>query len=124
MRADIGQLRHCVAHQAADAAVSVRKRMDVVEAVMGGGHGHDAARLFERREIIALFEILHEILYTAARWRNMAAHGYVVFVAGTPRAGLHEKFAIGTADGQHFLWSVRIEFAVKPLDELNRRWFG
>jgi hypothetical protein len=50
----------------------------------------------------------------------VAAHGYVVFGAGAPRTGLHEKFAISAADGQHFLWSVRIEFAVEPLDEFDR----
>src|SRR3954451_11258201 len=124
MRADIRQLRHGVAHQTADASIAVWERMDVVETVMGGGHGHDAACLFEWFEVIALFEILHEIWHAVARWRDMATHSYVMFVAGTPCTGLHEKFAFGTADGQHFRWSVVIEFPMKPLDEFYRCGFG
>ena len=87
MCSDIRQLRHRMAHQTTDASISVGKRMDVVEAVMGGGHGHDAACLFERCEIIPLFKILHEIRHTTARWRNVAAYGYVVFVAGAQAPG-------------------------------------
>src|SRR4051794_13122599 len=120
MRADIRQLRHGVAHQTADAPIAVRERMDVVETMVRGGHGHDAACLFERFEVIAPFEILHEILHAVAAWRDVAAHGYVMFVAEAPCTGLHEKFASATADGQHFLWSVAIEFPMKPLDEFYR----
>src|SRR5438270_12143294 len=105
MRADIRQLRHGVAHQAADASVSVGKWMDVVEAMMGGGQGHNAACLFERFEIIALLEILHEIRHAAARWRDMTAHSYVVFLARAPRSGFHDEFAFAVATGQHVRWS-------------------
>jgi hypothetical protein len=42
MRADVGGQRHRVAHESADAAVPVRKCMNVVQSMVGGGDGEDS----------------------------------------------------------------------------------
>src|SRR6266852_6014867 len=108
------KLRHGMTHQAADAAVPVGKRMDIVEAVMSGGDGHDTSRCLERLKRISLFEIAHEIVDTVARRRDMATDGNVTFGFRTPRARLHHELSVFAADTQHFFGRFAIEFEMKP----------
>ena len=58
--ADASGLAHRMRHEAAHASVPVEERMDVVEAVMGAGNGHDFARGASRQAPISPREMLHE----------------------------------------------------------------
>ena len=78
MRTNSRAVRHRVAHQAAHAAVSIGKGMNVVEAMMGSTDRHDTARLTELFEPIAVLEIRHETGDALAGWWNVVTDGVFV----------------------------------------------
>ncbi len=93
MCADSGCMRHRVTHQPADAAVAVRKRMDVIEAMVGSCHGHDPAGLAHAIEAVARLEVVHEIIDARTGWRLMTADRDIFSGARTPFAGPHQEFS-------------------------------
>jgi hypothetical protein len=74
-------MRHRVTYQAADAPISVGKRVDVIEAMMRGGHRHHAPRLPERLEAVVLLEVAHEVGNPLARWRQVTTHLHILLGA-------------------------------------------
>lgn len=93
MGADAGELRHRMAHQPADAAIAVRKWMDVVEAMMRGGHRHDAPGRSQRLERVALFETAHEVVDPVAGGWKVTANGQVMLGTGAPGAWLQGELS-------------------------------
>src|SRR5688572_28690625 len=106
-----------MAHQTTDTSVSIRKGMDVIEAVMCSTDRHDAPSLAERRETIPLFEICHEVRNTAARRWDMAADGIVMLGLGAPRARVHQEFMMLALDRKHPLRRIFVEFEMEPANE-------
>ena len=122
MRADPGFESHRVAHQAANAAIAVRKGMDVVQAMVGRRDRDDLRGCAQCMEVVPLLEISHEGADTFTRWRQMTANGVVVLGPGSPFARRHHELTITRADAKHFLRRACVELAVQPANELARRW--
>jgi hypothetical protein len=72
-------MRHRMAHQTTHSAVSIRKWVDVIQAVMGCWDCHDTASRPEMREIIALLEVPHEVRHTLAGGRKVTTDSVIVF---------------------------------------------
>jgi hypothetical protein len=123
MGGDVGVPRHCVAHQATDAPVSIRERMDVAESMMSGGHREDPARSAHAVESIALREVPHEVVDSRAGWRLMPPDSDVVFGSRSPFAWRHRERATNARDPKHRGWRVSIELPVEPQYELFGRGF-
>jgi len=103
MRADAGLKGHRMAHEAADAAVPVEERVDIVEPVMRGGDRHDAATCTERREPVARLEMRHEGVHLIGRWRLMPADRHLLGGCGAKYAGGHADGAAVAAHDQNRL---------------------
>ncbi len=112
---------HRSAPQAADAPISIRKGMNVVQTVVGRRDCHDPRRLAHVREAIASLEVPHEVVDTFAGWRHLASDGGILLGATSPFARLHVERHIDAAYPQHRLGRVAIEISVKRADEFRRR---
>src|SRR5258705_260099 len=113
MSRDIGMPRHGVTHQATDAAVSIRERMDVVEPMMSGGCRDDPARPAHAVESIPLPEVAHEVVDSRAGWRLMPADRDVLFRSRSPFTRRHRERSTNASDPQHRPGSISIEFAMQ-----------
>jgi hypothetical protein len=121
VRGDAGMPSHGVTHQAADAPVSVRERMNVVKPMMSSGEGDDPTRAADTVESVAFRKVLHEIVDARTRWRMMPTHCYVVLRPGSPLPWHHRELSADAGYPQHRLWGFPIEFPMQPLNELLRR---
>ena len=117
-------VRHRVTHQSADTSVAVRKRMDVVEAMMCGRDRNDAGCFAHARETIPFRKMRHEVLDAVARRRDVSADGHIVLRMRAPRTGYHREIPALAAYPKHLLRGVAIEFAVQPADEVDRGRLG
>jgi hypothetical protein len=79
VRSDAGLMRHRTAHQTIHPAVSIRKWVDVIQAVMGCWDSHDSASRPEMRDGIALLEVPHEVRHTVAGGRKVTTDSVIVF---------------------------------------------
>jgi hypothetical protein len=120
MRANARLERHGMAHQAADAAVAVEKRVNVVKPVMGRGDRQDAAAHSERLEAVALFEMRHEGFDSCGRGRLVTPDRDLVILRRAKFSRDHAHPPPGPLDRQHRLGRVRIEGAVQFADERDR----
>ena len=62
MRANLGAQSHRMAHEPADATVPVRKRMNVVQSMVGCGYGENSTRFAHAIKTVPLSKILHEVV--------------------------------------------------------------
>src|SRR6202011_3998049 len=112
-----------MAHKPADTTVSVGERMDIVEAVMGGGDSNDAPPLLERLEPILPFEILHEIRNAVAGRRKVPADVNFMLRQRAPLSRLHDNLAVLAAHAEHLIGRVLVKFPMEPADEVARGRF-
>src|SRR5271168_240206 len=105
-------MRHRMAHQTTHPAVSIREWMNVIQAMMGGGDGHDSASRSQMREVIPLLEISHEFRHTLAGGGKVTTDRVIVFGPRTPLTGGHDNFPRFILEGKHCQRSVSVKLAV------------
>jgi hypothetical protein len=93
--------------------------VNVVEAMESGGRRDHASGCLQILEGVALRKITHEVINTAARWRDVAANRDIVLWFGSPRPWLHGELSAIAAYSEHFLRRVAIEFEMQPFDEVD-----
>jgi hypothetical protein len=82
-----------MAHQTTHPAISIRKWVDVIQAMMGRWDDHDPASCPQMRKAVALLEISHEVRHALAGWRKMATDRVIVFGSRTPLTWGHNNLA-------------------------------
>ena len=95
---DTGGMSHGMAHQPADTAISIGEWMDIVEPVVGCGHGDEASGFSQACKVVAFGEVVHEIGDACAGRRYMASDRNVVFSKRVPLTRLHREVAASAAD--------------------------
>src|SRR5580765_2884619 len=120
MRSDAGLMGHRMAHQTTDPAIPIRKWVNVIQTMMGRWDGHDSASGPERREVIALLKIPHEVRHMLTGGRQVATDRVIVFGHRTPLTRCHDNFPRLVLKGEHCRGSVSIKLMVNPLDEFRR----
>jgi hypothetical protein len=106
-------LDHGMAHQAADAAIPVWERVDVVEAVMRCGDREDFSSRAQSVGRIPRGEAIHEGGDPVARRRDVSADLNVLFGAVSETSGLHLEGVMFALDQEHRFRRVLVEGRVQ-----------
>ena len=112
---------HRMAHKTADEPISMRQRMNVVQAMVGGLNCHDPRCVTLVREAKASLDLRPEVIDPVVRRRNMQSDGDIMLGALSPFVQFHDELGIGAAYPPHHFGRVSMELPVKPSDKFRRR---